>query len=486
MAAVCAMLSVSIAGVAASGAAASPAGAGIPASTIAPASTAMPGKVATTLTVNPSATAVGALNDHLVGLSFESGTLNSGQFDNVGNLAQMLRNLGPAVMRFGGLTVDRPSFTGITPSALAGLVRLSKASGWKVLYSENLGIYHAATVTADANAVATALGPRLSAIACGNEPDGFVKDGWRLAPYTATSYLPEAAACLAAVRAGAPNAPLEGADLTGAMTWLVPYAHQESGQLAWVGQHIYPAGCVGNYVGEPAREAATKLLSPATFAKEASILKAAAANAKIARAPLMISEANSICSGGLTGVSNSFASALWAIDFSLTAAENGAMGVNFHGGLNSLGDCFVFSPLCQVGGKRNEYAARPMYYGMLFTHLLGSGKLLPVTLSTHPRNDDVTAFALKPAAGGGLRYLVENMTYLRANVELSVGSHTRSVRVLHLTAPGLTATSGVRIQGAAIGANGTLKPGAPTIIRCSSGKCQLPVTPYTAVLVTIP
>jgi hypothetical protein len=242
---------------------------------------------------------------------------------------------------------------------------------------------------------------------------------------------------------------------------------------------------VGNYIGEPAREAATKLLSPATFAKEASILRGAAANAKVARAPLMISEANSICSGGLTGVSNSFASALWAIDFSLTAAENGAQGVDFHGGLNSLGDCFVFSPLCQVG-KRNEYAARPLYYGMLFTHLLGSGKLVPVTLSTHPRNDDVTAFALKPAAGGGLRYLVENMTYLRADVTLSVARSTRSVRVLHLTAPGLTATSGVRIQGAAIGANGTLKPGAPTIIKCSSGKCQLPVTPYTAVLVTTP
>src|ERR1700756_2243662 len=121
MVAVCAMLSVSIAGVAASGAAASPAGAGIPASTAGPASTAMPGKVATTLTVKPSATAVGAINDHLVGLSFESGTLNTGQFDNVGNLAQMLRNLGPAVMRFGGLTVDRPTFTGITPSALEGL-----------------------------------------------------------------------------------------------------------------------------------------------------------------------------------------------------------------------------------------------------------------------------------------------------------------------------------------------------------------------------
>ncbi|HEY6787554.1 MAG TPA: hypothetical protein VI365_09600, partial [Trebonia sp.] len=453
--------------------------------------------VATALTVNPSATAVGAINDHFVGLSFESGTLNSGQFDNVGNLAQLLRNLGSSVLRFGGLTVDRPSFTGITPSALAGLVRLAKASNWTVLYSENLGNYNAAAVTADAKAVAAALGPRLSGIACGNEPDGFVSDGWRLSPYTAADFQQEAAACLAAVRAGAPHAPLEGADLTGAPTWLAPYAKQESGQLASVGQHIYPAGCVGDYAGEPAREAAGKLLSPATFAKEVSILKWAAADAKIAKAPLRISEANSICGGGLAGVSNSFASglagvsnsfasALWAIDFLLTAAENGVSGVNLHGGLNSAGDCFFYSPLCQVAGQPNEYAARPLYYGMLFTHLLGTGNLLPVTLTTRPVNDDVKAFALKPATGGGLRVLVENMTYLPANVTLSVASSTKSVSVLHLTAPGLTATSGVRIQGAAVGASGTIKPGAPTIIKCSSGKCQLPITPYTAVLVTIP
>jgi hypothetical protein len=436
--------------------------------------------------VNASAKAVGAINGHYVGLSFESGTLNTGQFDNVGNLAQLLRNLGSSVMRFGGLTVDRPSFTGITPSALAGLVRLAKASNWTVLYSENLGNYNAAAVTADAKAVAAALGPRLSGIACGNEPDAFATDSWRLSPYTAADYLQDAAACLAAVRAGAPNAPLEGADLTGAPTWLASYAEQESGQLASVGQHIYPAGCVDNYAGESAREAAGKLLSPATFAKEVSILKWAAADAKIAKAPLLISEANSICSGGLAGVSNSFASALWAIDFLLTAAENGVSGVNFHGGLNFVGGCFFYSPLCQVAGKRHEYAARPMYYGMLFTHLLGTGNLLPVTMTTRPRNDDVKAFALKPATGGGLRVLMENMTYLPANVTLSVASSTRSVRVLHLTAPGLTATSGVRIQGAAIGTNGTIKPGAPTIIKCSSGKCQLPITPYTAVLVTIP
>ena len=90
----------------------------------------------TTITVNTSGKIIGEINNQYIGLSFESDTLNSGEFDNVGNLAQLLRNLGNSVMRFGGNSVDK-SFQGITSGALAGLVRLAKASGWTVLYSED-------------------------------------------------------------------------------------------------------------------------------------------------------------------------------------------------------------------------------------------------------------------------------------------------------------------------------------------------------------
>jgi hypothetical protein len=193
--------------------------------------------------VNTSGKAGGAFGNQYVGLSFESGTLNGGHFDARGNLPQLMRNLGRSVMRFGGLTVDDGTFPGITPHSLAGLARLAKASGWTVLYSEDLGHYNAAAVTADAKAVATELGPSLSAMACGNEPDGFSKPGWRPPTYTMTDYLKEAAACPAAIRAGAPKAPLEGADLTGAPQWLASYARQESGKIAFLGQHLYQAGC---------------------------------------------------------------------------------------------------------------------------------------------------------------------------------------------------------------------------------------------------
>jgi hypothetical protein len=436
--------------------------------------------VTATITVPRSGKVLGQIDDHYVGLSFESGTLNSGRFDNAGDLAQLLRNLGRSVMRFGGLTVDA-SYAGISPGALAGLARLAKASGWTVLYSEDLGDYAGAAVTADAKAVATALGPSLAAFACGNEPDAYGEDGYRPSPYTLADYLRDAAACLAAVRSGAPNAPLEGADLTGAPGWLLAYAKQESGRLAFLGQHLYAAGCVANYRGQTARQAAAKLLSPALVAHEVSSFSWLVTDAKIARAWPIISETSNICSGGLAGVSNTYAAALWAIDYMLTGAEHGVRGMNFHD--RFLTTCTPYSPLCPASGRPSEFAAEPIYYGMLFTHLLGPGDLLPVTVRASVAAGNVTAFALRPASGDGVRLMVENLTGRVAGITLILGGCLNSARILHLTAPGLTARTEVRIQGAEIGTDGMIKPAAPTVIRCPSARCQLRLAPYTAVLV---
>jgi hypothetical protein len=431
---------------------------------------------AATVTVRASKAAIGRTDDQYIGLSFESGTLNSGQFDNVGDLPQLLRNLGHSVMRFGGNSVDT-SFTGITPKALAGLVRLAKATGWTVLYSENLAHFKAGPVTKDARRVSAALGSHLAAIACGNEPDLFPNNGLR-SSYPESEYLRQEKSCLAAVRAGAPKTPIEGPDTSGT-GWLSGYAAAEGGRLRWLGQHYYPMGCgLGGL--SPAAFAQT-LLSPGLAAKEAGFFTGAAKDAAIAHAQLRLSETNTACRGGAVGVSNAYASALWVVDYLLTGAEHGVGGFDFHGGLSYT--CDGYTPLCQVGW--NEYAAQPIYYGMLFTHLLGSGNLLPVSVSTAGSGENLAAFALKPLAGGGLRLMVENLAGSAARVALRAGGNPKSASVLRLTGPSLLATWGVQIQGASVAANGTLKPGRPDTVKCASGACPVTLAPYSAAIVTI-
>ena len=436
-----------------------------------------PGVYQTTVVVDTSGDVAGEIGNGYIGLSFESGTVNSGHFTDAGDLAQLLRNLGGSVMRIGGNSVDT-SYTGITPSALAGLASLVKAAGWTVLYSEDLGHFNAAQVTADVKAVNAALGSSLYAFACGNEPDDYKGNGLRPKTYTESDYLTESAKCLAAVRAGAPGSPLEGPDAAHA-TWLEKYAALWSGVITALGEHYYALGC--DTAGKSNAQLASILLSPAQAAEEATAFTQAEAGAEIADAPLRITETNSACHGGFHGLSNSYASALWVIDYLLTGAEHGVSGMNFHGALNN--HCLGYTPLCQVG--TNEYAAQPVYYGMLFTRLLGAGQLLPVTVATSSSAGNVAAFALKPASGGGLRLIVENLSNTTTDATLLVGGDASTASVLHLTAPSLLATSGVKIQGASVAANGTLDPGPPTTVGCSPGNCPITLGPYTAALVTI-
>ncbi len=163
----------------------------------------------------------------------------------------------------------------------------------------------------------------------------------------------------------------------------------------------------------------------------------------------------------------------------LTGAEDGMYGMNFHTGLNIK--CASYSPRCGTP-VRYQYAPQAEYYGLLFTHLLGEGRLLPVRVES---GLNVTAFALSPFTGGGPHLMVENLSATPTTAALQVGGHPRSAKVLHLTAPSPLATSGIRIQGAQVGADGSFTPGAPSTIGCAEGACSVSIAPYTAVIVTV-
>lgn len=432
------------------------------------------------VTVDASGASEGTLNDHYIGLSFGTNELNTGQLDNVGNLTTLLKNLGTGVMRFGGIVADQ-NFTGITSQALAGLARLTRASGWKVLYTENIGQFNAASVAANAQAVSKALGSGLSAFACGNEPEYFYNDGVRPKDYSVGDYLSDAANCIEAIDAGAPNAPIEGPDTVTEPTWPEAYATNEAGLIKYFGIHFYPLPCGLN--GETPAERATQLFSQSQITRETWWFGWAKADAETAKAELWMDEVNTACGGGDPGLSNTFASALWIVDYLLLGAEHGVSEMNVQGGLGTCPEGYPgYSPLCEVG--TNEYAAEPIYYGMLFTHLLGTGNLLPVTVSGGTSAGDIAAFALRSSTGG-IRVIIENFSQHQAVIKLSAPDTSSNATVLHLTAPSLLATSGVTIQGAKVGANGVLQPGKPDLAQCSAGECAITVAPYSAALITL-
>jgi hypothetical protein len=423
-----------------------------------------------TVTVDPRGPALGSLAAGYLGFSFESNTdgVNSGDFDTVGNLPQLLTNLGQGVIRLGGNTVDE-GYRAATPAGLAGLDRLTRAINWKVLYSEDLGHFDRSTVTQDARSVSTVLGDRLAAIACGNEPDYFFR---KLRPptYSMQDYLSAANRCLAAVRAGAPAAEQAGPDTAGG-AWLPAYAMAERGKVGLLTRHYYPLSRCSDKNGS-----AAELLSRGVAQREAATIASAAPSARRAGAPLRISETNSASCSGIPGVSNSYASALWAADYALIAAEHGAQGVNLHGQLGH--NCAGYTPFCSVGP--HMYRAMPVYYGLYFAHLLGTGHLLPTTVKT---SDNIAAHAVL-GTDGTVRVLVENLTPKPATVAVR-GADATTATVLRLTGPSPSATEGVRVQGAAVAADGTIRPGSADDVKCDQGACALSLPAYSAAVLTL-
>ncbi|HET7015104.1 MAG TPA: hypothetical protein VFI65_14400 [Streptosporangiaceae bacterium] len=424
-----------------------------------------------TVTVDLSGKTLGVLPDRYLGLSFESSSTDSaGDFKDDGNLPRLLKNLGPGVLRFGGNSVDQSS-AAPSQAALAVLAKLVRQTGWNVIFSVSLGRFSAARAGQDAAEASRALGTHLTAIACGNEPDDFSRNGVRPAGFAETGYLTQARACISAIRAAVPAAGIAGPD-TSHLRWLARYARAAKGSISLLTQHYYPLTDCDNADGT-----AFALLSRATAAAEVRRIRLAAAAARTAGVPLRISETNSASCGGIPGVSDTFASALWAVDYLVTGAEHGASGMNFHDSLTS--HCNAYSPICRTG--TSYYTARPIYYGLLFTHLLGTGRLLPVTTRSAA---NLAVHAIR-SPSGTIRVVIENLAGQSQTISLRAGTSSGLATIVHLTAPSPQATSQVRIQGATLRPTGAFTPGRPGHVACHEGSCELHLAPYSAAIVTL-
>lgn len=179
-------------------------------------------------------------------------------------------------------------------------------------------------------------------------------------------------------------APVIGPELATAARWrrqlprVITKLHDQT-----VGVHLYPlSACDG-----PSAVTIRRLLSPAV-AEAPRSLAWVVADANAAKVPAIISESNSASCGGEQGVSDSPASAVWAVRFVLAALKTGFREVRFH---------FSDGPYDPFVVQGERVIERPIESSLVaLNHWLGIGDSIETLHST--RGLVATAIAGAPAA----------------------------------------------------------------------------------------
>jgi hypothetical protein len=455
-----------------------------------------------------------------LGLSWETTSLESPSLSSPSpQLARLLRALGPGLLRISGVSVDRTRWsppataaapwqlTAIAPADLEHLGALMRESTWRLLLGLDLGHLEAPALVQEDLAASALLGGSLAAVEIGNEPDLYTHapsapfrallgvEHLRVPPWGIGQYLAEITSLRAALAAGGAAAPLYGPDTAGP-AWMASYAQAQGRGLAALVAHYYPLDrCSGGRLLVHGASLQS-LLGTRVAHNEQRLLRAlmrlAAANAL----PLRIDEANSVACAGQPHVSDTFGAALWALDFSLLAAREGASGINFHGGVGQCGAGGIvspwYSPLCAL--PDGQLHARAEYYALLALRSLEGCAFVPVTYSAPP---DIAVFALR-APDGSLRVVIDDTQLPQprrrrqkaqpaspVTVTVSAPASYTKASIVRLAAPAASSIGGTTFGGAAVAPDGSFPGALSAPLAFASGAFVAKLAPASAAIVTL-
>jgi hypothetical protein len=445
-----------------------------------------------------SATSLAKVPEDYMGLSYESGQLSYPDFFSPQNTAliQMFRTLSPTgVLRLGGnlseftlwsdtdpaIPPDRNGLVGpdpghreprtftITPRSIRNLHGFLDATGWRCIYGLNLGGGTLDQALAEGGYVARTLGRQLVAVQFGNEPDLFKHRDQANKPWTFDEYFAKWKIFRAAFHEKLPEVAVAGPDTAYNQNWVKQFLEAVPKEIVLATSHYYP-------LGPPTDPRMT--IDRLLHARERFdySCRQALDSAKAAGLPFRMAEGNSCYNAGKPGVSDTFASALWAGDFCLQMASLGCVGVNLHGGANGY-----YSPI--VGSIAGGFSARPEYYGLMLAQEFAGRNLKKTALETQGAN--ITAYA---ADRGTATDLVAIFNADGRDAEVTIGKSSGEFKggtVGRLEASSIDAVNGVTFEGGIVGADGQFHARDAGPLKSNSGKVRVGVRAYSAALIRL-
>ncbi|HEY1590624.1 MAG TPA: glycosyl hydrolase family 79 C-terminal domain-containing protein [Solirubrobacteraceae bacterium] len=466
----------------------------------------------TVVTVGPS-TVGHPIPSGFVGLSLEysavpwyTGT-DAGAVNPV--FEQLIRNLSPGqspVLRIGGDSTDttwvptpgipRPAGVSysLSPTWLATTAALARDLRARMIMGIDLEAGVPALAAAEARAFVARFGPRaLRAFEISNEAPRYNTIPWyrrgpghlvyaRRPSYDFGDFNREFATVAGRLPAGVPIAgPTLGGP--GWMPYLEKFIASEP-RLGLLTFHTYPFNRCFTPVNSPTYPSLSKLLSLDGSRGFAPAIEGYLATARRHRLPFRIDEMNSVACGGKRGISDTFASALWALDSTFEMARLGVSGVNFH---MFPGASYILFSFRREGAGQWVARVMPEYYGLLmFAQAAPPGSRLLSTAVRGART--VRAWATR-ATGGTVRAVLINDDVHRRHVFLVRGlSSNARADVIRLSAPSVRANGGVTLGEQRFGLTRTGKLSeAPEAepVGSSHGRLVVTLGPASAALLTV-
>jgi len=447
--------------------------------------------IAATVTVDPGTT-VGTIGADFTGFSVEKTHIMNGSLtSNNTNLIALYKLLGSPMLRLGANDVERCTWvgTGTAPSQPNGppfntkvttggvdhLCDFLTATGSKAIYGVNFQLDDVTASSAEAAYVMSQCPSSIVGIEIGNEPDKF--GSW---DSQTTDYESFADAIVAT-----PGALLVGPGCTSksAVSFSAPFADtmtaKYGSQFTLLAQHSYVAASSSSECSLANLQITTTKLTDIF-----DTIQAAATKNQL---PGWRMDENNTCSGhGQSGLSDTFVSGLWAIDYMFEVAKRSGSGVNFESDENGMDGTvpFYYEPIEESGG--GVVRVQPEYYGMLLFTQAGTGSMVSATVTTSAQY--FTAWAIK--ADGFASVVLNNRNDASGvNATVDLGSPVSSASAIYLEgtpAGTLTAAAGnVTLAGAQVSVAGDWPRDAPYIQTVSGNTVSVYVPAASAALIRV-
>ena len=428
------------------------------------------------ITLNPGITGKTIPSD-FAGLSFEKDCLKKGylnpRFD---TLIRLFQTCGIKSLRVGGNSVDTNTLSTsnagmhYTRAELDSLFLFAQKAGCKILIGLNLKNSNALSADTEASYVMQYQNSSLFGFEVGNEPDHYPKK------YSYSDYKRDFTTYYNTIRQSNPAAVFTGpACASDFETFTLPFCGEMGDKISMLTQHYYGgqknSGTISVQIDS--------LMSMYKLAHVSEEVRRLASCAKSKGIIFRMSECNSIDHGGQKGVSDSFASALWALDYMYQLASESCAGVNFHGGL--AGEYTVFSR------DNGIYRARPIAYGILAFQIGSKGSFIYDTVTNKKINLD--SYSVIDSSNNIYTTVInkETDTLKKAVINLTVtdtvNSRYYSAEYVKLYSPSLKDTTGVSLGGQVVDSLGTIPAYKWTSLAVTSHQTKIPVNPHSAVVI---